>query len=60
MRKNTPGVIIEGKGFYKVGNELIPDETFYKLYPIASKVEIKTENNPMKLNPDKTKDWLHG
>jgi hypothetical protein len=57
MRRNTPFVIIEGKGFYRVNDELISPEVFEKSYPLPLYVR-PAPTNFKGVNPDHTKDWL--
>lgn len=55
-RAYTPFTINEeGKGFYVVGEVLIPEEEFNNLHPVQL-LPLHNKGN----NSDRTKNWLHG
>jgi hypothetical protein len=51
-RQNTPFVIINGAGFYRVNGCLVVQAEFEKKFPISLILGLCNEN------PDKTKLWM--
>lgn len=55
IRSYTPFTINEeGEGFYRVGEELIPEHEFNRLHPVQL-LPLHRKGN----NQDRTKNWLH-
>jgi hypothetical protein len=52
LKKSTPFVIRNGKGYHLLGGVEVSMETFDKLYPVPTKLYFKE-------NSDHTHDWIN-